>query len=325
MSAQSPVFLLATGVTLNLYAQYITNLRALNPSAHILPWVKFAATMVFAAASSRIAPRHTPTLRQRRLMQAIGILDAVAYVNFCIGFAPCGATLASVVLAASGQVFTAVAARFLLSKRLTGWQTIAIALVCLGLAVRAIPYNVGNAASTVQLSWELKRGMAHVVLAGFLYSLLGVAYESLMVPQAGQPPPPHGNVLWHTSQIGLTAATAYHIAYTWPQRKELVMEPLWASGVSPERLIAVLMGFGVMFNVHMFAQAFVFKHHGALGVSLVNAMRGAAIAVVGALLFCSPQDRQLCLTPPAAASAALVAVGGACWAIAGSKKKAKQS
>lgn len=67
----------------------------------------------------------------------------------------------------------------------------------------------------------------------------------------------------------------------------------------------------------MLVQAAVFKSEGAIGVGLVNAVRGAVITVVIAALFCTPQRRHLCLTPQTVLSAAITTVGGAVYVLAG--------
>ncbi len=64
-------------------------------------------------------------------------------------------------------------------------------------------------------------------------------------------------------------------------------------------------------------QAAVFKSEGAIGVGLVNAVRGAVITVVVAALFCSPGRRHLCLTNQTMLSAAVTTAGGAIYVLTG--------
>jgi uncharacterized membrane protein YeaQ/YmgE (transglycosylase-associated protein family) len=94
-----------------------------------------------------------------------------------------------------------------------------------------------------------------------------------------------------------------------------VAEPLAASPASPGHVAALLALFGALFNGHMLVQAAVFKSEGAIGVGLVNAVRGAVITVVVAALFCTPQRRHLCLTPQTVLSAAITTVGGAVYVL----------
>ena len=62
-----------------------------------------------------------------------------------------------------------------------------------------------------------------------------------------------------------------------------------------------------------YASGFVFRTDGAQGVGIVNAMRGATVAIVSHLCFCSPLRPLQCLTPLSAVSAATVTAGGIIW------------
>ena len=79
--------------------------------------------------------------------------------------------------------------------------------------------------------------------------------------------------------------------------------------------------FGAAFNLHMFAQSVVFRRQGALGVALVNAVRGAAVAVIVGLMFCSVEQPHLCLTMQSGVAAAVVTLGGVLWVFAGQMNK----
>lgn len=65
--------------------------------------------------------------------------------------------------------------------------------------------------------------------------------------------------------------------------------------------------------MHSYASGLVFRTDGAQGVGIVNAMRGASVAIVSHLCFCSPSKPLQCLTPLSAASAAVVTAGGIIW------------
>ena len=67
-----------------------------------------------------------------------------------------------------------------------------------------------------------------------------------------------------------------------------------------------------------YAAGMVFHSDGAQGVGIVNAMRGATVAVVSHACFCSPAKPLQCLTPLNAASAATVTAGGVLWVKASS-------
>lgn len=79
-----PLLYLLSGVVLNTVSQHITDLRFSAPEAHIIPAVKFSATLVGAAL--RRPARSIATREQAWLMAAIGLLDASAYTVYCLGF-----------------------------------------------------------------------------------------------------------------------------------------------------------------------------------------------------------------------------------------------
>ena len=324
----SPVFLLLTGVILNLYAQKFSNLGAIAQSSQIIPLVKFLSTALFAIAAGKFSPStHISTSRQRKIMMFMGASDAIAYVLFCIGFDRCGATLTSVVLAASSQIFTAASSHFVLGKKLGRGQLVSVACVMTGIMVRLIAeLMLSSMIGAIDRSGGTLRpdqwwGVGAVALAGLLYAMLGIAYESLVSGAGKSVAPPHSSIMLETSKIGLTGALIFQVLYTIPRRKSLVLAPMTASGVSAVQLVFLLAAFGSLFNIHMFAQSFVFRYHGALGVSLVNAVRGAAIAVCGNVLFCTRAHPEMCLNRSSALSAALVTVGGALWAVSARRKK----
>jgi drug/metabolite transporter (DMT)-like permease len=192
MGRAAPLAYLLSGVVLNTISQLITDTKFSHPNAHIVPTVKFAATLIGAAVRRPPGRQSTATAAQRRLMALIGLLDASAYCLYCLGFYACGATLANLLLSGVGQVLTAALTRWALRRRLTRGQLVGIGCVGLGLAVRALPaaaFGGGGAAGAagVAPSSEQLWGGACVVLAALLYSLLGVAYEHLL---RGQPAPP---------------------------------------------------------------------------------------------------------------------------------------
>ncbi len=62
-----------------------------------------------------------------------------------------------------------------------------------------------------------------------------------------------------------------------------------------------------------YAAGMVFRTDGAQGVGIVNAMRGATVALVSHAFFCSPAKPLQCLTTSSAVSAATVTTGGIVW------------
>lgn len=209
-----PLLYLCSGVVLNTLSQFITDTRFSAPEAHIIPAIKFTATLLGAAL--RRPHRSTATPAQRRLMALIGLLDASAYTVYCLGFFACGATLANLLLSGVGQVLTATLTRCVLRRQLTGGQVAGIAFVGMGLAVRAAPaayFTNGAAAAGAagaaspatlaasSLTPEQLNGAWLVALAALLYSLLGVAYEKLL-KGGDAPPPANAEIMWHVSILG---------------------------------------------------------------------------------------------------------------------------
>lgn len=72
----------------------------------------------------------------------------------------------------------------------------------------------------------------------------------------------------------------------------------------------------------MAAQAAVFKSEGAIGVGLVNAVRGAVITLCMHALFCAPARRNLCLTRQTLIAAVVTTLGGAIYVLAGGGRSA---
>uniref|UniRef100_A0A7S1SY44 Uncharacterized protein n=1 Tax=Tetraselmis chuii TaxID=63592 RepID=A0A7S1SY44_9CHLO len=156
-----------------------------------------------------------------------------------------------------------------------------------------------------------------------------------------------------TAYIGFVAASAYQLAYTVPNWKAHVADHIQAHNVSPAQMVALLVGFGGLslpslsrpshshtptlhinhilhppehpfpkrhspglFNCNAFFQALVFKQEdGALGVSIVTAMRGAVVSFLSGVLFCSPAAPWQCLTFWRGCSAVVVSIGGLLWTL----------
>ena len=62
-----------------------------------------------------------------------------------------------------------------------------------------------------------------------------------------------------------------------------------------------------------YSAGMVYRSDGALGVGMVNAMRGATVALIAGVWFCSEATPWQCLTPWSATSAAAVTVGSIMW------------
>lgn len=315
------VFLLCTGTLISLIAQVITDKDFADKNAHIMPWVKFAATTGFSVLSRQLwaSSSPPPTPLQQRIMYIIGILDACAYTCFVLGFYICGAGVATLVLAGSSQLMTALATRFVVGRHLTLAQLCALACIIVGFIVRSLPFDihVNSLASQEQLL-----GIGLVLIAATLYAGVGVAYESLSTSAGSRPS--HADTLWYTSIIGFVTFSGYQVLYTLPRFNSLILQRALKHNTTGREAVGLLLIFALMFNVHMWAQLLVFKAEGAVAVGVVNAARGAVIAGLSAALFCSPERPKLCLTSSGAASAALITLGGVLWAVS-APKKAKTS
>lgn len=139
------------------------------------------------------------TGRATGLLVIMGFLDLASYAIFNLGFAACGSALATVVLAASGQIITAVVSVTSLHRRLSVQHLIAIAVVTVGLMVRSLdnlqlPAALGNTyqassgsaggaghvSGAGQSGYAVLFGAACIVVSALLFSILGCLYEVLM-------------------------------------------------------------------------------------------------------------------------------------------------
>lgn len=282
--------------------------------AHAIPMMKFTSTLLFAL-SVRIGRSHgrrkvEHTGAQRLLMLSIGLLETSAYVCFCIGFVYCGAGTTAIVLSGASQTFTALGSRFVLKKRLSHQKLVAVLCVMTGVIMKALSEK-DNVFAFKDGTHIL--GMISIMCAGLLYSSMGIAYETLLLTGTeNSPPPTHPDIMLHSSIIGTVCGCVYQIVYVIPQWETLVVIPQRASGMSPILTVLLLMSFGVSYNIHMFAQSLVFRSDGALGVGLVNAVRGSMINLTASIVFCPlgmSQWRQ-CLSWLSMTSGVITTIGG---------------
>lgn len=122
-------------------------------------------------------------------------------------------------------------------------------------------------------------------------------------------------------RAGFVLSTAYQLLYTRPRFDTLVRQHMHAHSVTFRELVHLLVAFGGLFNLHVIAQSMVFKSDGAIGVGVVNSVRGAVLAVVTSLLFCEAGKPWLCLTRQSGASAAVTTLGGLVWVLSDAKAK----
>ncbi|KAL3159647.1 hypothetical protein ABBQ38_010057 [Trebouxia sp. C0009 RCD-2024] len=317
---------LLTGTAVTTISQVINNKHFTGDSVQALACIKYVSTLLVSLldsslrsssggqgrAGSRAPPR---SAKQKQLMLVIGCIDVMAYAAFCIGFAYCDGAVATLVLAAGGQIFTAILSKYIMKKSLTQGQLLGVALVCIGLCMRGIPSALSSAKGDMSLDVEATQrmyvGLASLVFAALAYSLLGVMYQTLV--SVGENPPSHGEIMLQASLIGLASMAGYEVFHVLPKWPTLVKMPMQQSGTTTGQALGLLATFGAVYNCHSYASGVVFRTDGAQGVGIVNAMRGATVAIVSHLCFCSPQRPLQCLTPLSAASAATVTAGGIIW------------
>lgn len=129
------------------------------------------------------------------------------------------------------------------------------------------------------------------------------------------PAPTHARSHAAPPCAGFVVSSAYQLFYTLPRFGPAVRDRMAAAGVSPLQLLPLSVAFGVCFNGHMLAQGWVFRWDGAIGVGVVNSVRGAVLTVVTHALFCRPDRPWLCMTPLSALSAAVTTAGGVVWVL----------
>jgi drug/metabolite transporter (DMT)-like permease len=135
------------------------------------------------------------------LLLLMGMLDLASYAIFNIGYAAAGSALAAVVLAATGQICTAVLSVALLHRQLSCKHLAAVTIVTLGLVLRSADdldlnsvvsmfsgAKAGSSSDSSSNSTSAANGMdgkallgvGCVALSALLFSVLGCMYEVLM-------------------------------------------------------------------------------------------------------------------------------------------------
>ena len=110
-------------------------------SVQTVAFVKFGIVVVCNTLPSILPsqPKNTNNKvpldwRTRRLLLGLGMLDCTAYFLHTLGFGLCGASLATLVVAATGQMFTALLSWALLHKFPNFGQCIAVSLTGVAMA-----------------------------------------------------------------------------------------------------------------------------------------------------------------------------------------------
>lgn len=124
------------------------------------------------------------------LLVVMGMLDLSSYAIFNLGFAVCGSALASVVLAAAGQISVALVSTLFLHRRLSSRHMAAVTTVTIGLVLRsADDVDVSRLGTLTATSAGSGAGPLYgvlcVVVSALLFSVLGCLYEVLMNADPG--------------------------------------------------------------------------------------------------------------------------------------------
>lgn len=90
----------------------------------------------------------TLSWQTRRLLIGLGLLDCTAYFLHTLGFGLCGASLATLVVAATGQLFTAILSWVLLHKFPNFFQCLAVGFAELAYASCCEAFGQCNIADT---------------------------------------------------------------------------------------------------------------------------------------------------------------------------------
>ena len=194
----------------------------------------------------------------------LGVLDCTAYLFFCLGFARCGAAASAVVLPAMGHVLTAVFSVTLLRNRLSVRRWWAVGLVLVGVLAKGWDVDFEGHA-------YVRVGFGYLALAALCYSTMGAVYETVVRWGVA---PRHATITLWSSGMGTAGWVGYYCWY-WYSVRSSDGSPL-ALGV-PEGLGAwgvPLAAFVCVYNVHVYVQGMTFRADGAMGVQLVNAVRG---------------------------------------------------
>ena len=109
-----------------------------SDSVQALACIKYLSTLLVSLADSALRPtsqghvaaakKSSRSAKQKQLILVIGCVDVMAYAAFCTGFAFCDGAVATLVLAAGSQIFTAIMSKYILKKSLTTGQLFGVFL-----------------------------------------------------------------------------------------------------------------------------------------------------------------------------------------------------
>ncbi|KAL0052933.1 hypothetical protein WJX82_010022 [Trebouxia sp. C0006] len=268
---------LVTGTAVTTVSQVIANKQFISDSVQALACVKYASTLAvsFSSAAFAASPKKLTTI----------------------------------------PADTQKRKRRSMQRQLILSQVLGVALVCIGLCIRGLGPLLSSRQASTPMDEDAQQkmyiGLASLLFASIAYSLLGVIYQTLV--STGDDPPSHSDIMLQSSIIGLAAMAGYEVFHVLPKWRFLVTKPMQTSGTTIGQATFWLAAFGAVYNCHSYAAGMVFCMDGAQGVGIVNAMRGATVALVSHAFFCSPAKPLQCLTASSAASAATVTTGGIVW------------
>lgn len=193
--AASPLLLLLTGTVVVVANQVVSNQAAISPQAQMLTLMRYlctcglsailaararrtcqppAAAKPAAATAAAAGPRPGVMLL---VLLFVGLLDVGCYALYNIGFAWCGSALATIVLAASGQIATAVLSVLVLKRQLRARHLAAVFIVTVGLVLRSMDDILAGSLTDKSADSRQTSGAVLVVVSALLFSVLGVVYE----------------------------------------------------------------------------------------------------------------------------------------------------
>jgi drug/metabolite transporter (DMT)-like permease len=225
------------------------------------------------------------------------VLDLSGFTLSTIGLALAGSGVYQVVHA-SVVVFSALFAWLLRGREIKAAQWGAIGMITLGLVVSALGATSNSGSG---ISGGIVATLAGSIMYGLNYSLLDALSSSSSSPPQAQLASALGS--WAASIVAL-----WLLGYTFPHWEELVVLPGQAVHGSVAVVVVALIVVAVSALAHSLAYFRLLRGHGAVAIGVLQALRAAAVFIVGSVLFCSYQQSQ-CMTMPRATAVAMVAMG----------------
>ncbi|GMH36039.1 hypothetical protein BSKO_03907 [Bryopsis sp. KO-2023] len=309
------VGLLGMSTASSVISHSILSSNSVDPTAQTLAWCRYFFCFLFSAIQCSFAPTVRVPDDVKWKMTKIGIFDSTAYGLACYGFAECGVAYQMIIFSAFSPSCSALLTRFWLRKRLSREKIAAVAVVIVGLLTSAIPqFQATEAARSFSVS-----GVACTFFSALLYSYMGVMYESL-----GESRPPHREAIRRINMIGTMTVSGYMLFYTFPRREVLLIAPQARSNTPASSTLWAHIAFGVACAIRVQFQSRVFLHHGGLGMSIVNALKGPIMTVISALFLCSDNAPNACINLMSGIGSCIIGVGGWMWSTAGRADQKKQ-